>query len=61
MKCLNTLLLSSLLLLGLAACTPKDPSVNDLKSPCVSSGMGEDDPCERRSPILNPIIENKKA
>lgn len=33
------------------SCQPSDPSVNDLKSPCVSNDIDVKSPCKTRVPI----------
>lgn len=45
-----------------SACTP-DPSVYDVKSPCVSnpSLIYSDQPCERRLPLENSIYSGMIA
>ena len=45
----------------MTSCTTVDPSVNDLRSPCVSIEFNEDNyslpiPCVRRSPIGNQFV-----
>ena len=49
--------------MALASCAPADPSVNDLKSPCVASEFIEEPsnfslpiPCVRRSPLENRLF-----
>ncbi len=48
----------SLLIMGafmfLVSCAAKDPSVYDIKSPCVSAvGYETSSPCAKRSPVMN--------
>lgn len=41
--------------LMLAGCA-QDPSIYDLKSPCVDSGQGENSPCVTRSSLENIVV-----
>lgn len=54
MKLLTKIFIISFGLL-LAGCA-QDPSVYDLKSPCVDSGEGKNSPCAKRSPIENVVV-----
>jgi len=56
-------LLSVLSLFIVTGCTPVDPSVRDLKSPCVSNDFFDGSqsniqliPCAKRSPIENLVV-----
>jgi hypothetical protein len=46
-----------LLVLGLLSSCSRDPSANDLKSPCaaIDSGIFADNPCVKRIPIENNL------
>jgi hypothetical protein len=41
--------------LALTSCAPRDPSVYDVKSPCVSYDFDGTAPCVRRKPIENDV------
>ncbi len=41
--------------LSVAGCTTRDPSIYDVKSPCVSNDMDGKAPCVRRKPIENDV------
>ncbi len=50
------LLLATLVFgLSLAGCSSRDPSVYDVKSPCVSNDIDGKAPCVRRKPIENDV------
>ena len=53
---MKKIILFTIVGLILTACNAVDPSVNDVKSPCVSfdDGTGQV-PCERRNPVENYI------
>lgn len=61
MNCIKLFILLGTVFL-ITACTPRDPSVNDLRSPCVSTEFGESSsypgpiPCVKRSPIGNQFV-----
>ncbi|MDJ1256217.1 MAG: hypothetical protein MRQ11_02215 [Candidatus Midichloria mitochondrii] len=61
MNCIKLFILLGTVFL-MTACAPGDPSVNDLRSPCVSIEFGESSsypgpiPCVRRSPIGNQFV-----
>ena len=41
--------------LTLTSCAPRDPSVYDVKSPCVSYDFDGTAPCARRKPVENDV------
>lgn len=49
---MGKLILVSIMLVMLSACSDKQP---DLKSPCVGT---DDSPCVRRAPLLNPAARD---
>jgi len=62
---MNCLKFFIMLMLGfiISSCAPTDPSVNDLKSPCVSAEFWEMGnfnvapiPCVKRNPIGNQFV-----
>lgn len=50
-KTLSLMIIASFL----SGCEPSDPSVKDLKSPCVSNDLNHNSPCIRRE-----LVENKR-
>lgn len=54
---MRSLLIVLALVLGasVCGCSTRDPSIYDVKSPCVSNDMDGKAPCVRRKPVENDL------